>query len=221
MHSFGRVGEGSELAEIDRLRAENEMLRSRLSGLTEAILRISEDLDLDVVLQEVVDGALILTCARYGAITTTDDAGDFQDVLFSGLSAEDEQVVVGYNRGMELFRYLSGTDEPLRTSNFVAHAESVGFDGFEPHIGAFLGAQIKVRDRQVGTIFVGERPDGSEFTREDKETVEMFASQAAMALTNARRYGDELRARADLQALVSTSPVGVLVVDVASEDSTG
>ncbi|WP_419932894.1 ATP-binding protein [Candidatus Poriferisodalis sp.] len=206
------------MAEIDRLSAENEMLRSRLSGLTEAILRISEDLDLDVVLQEVVDGARILTDARYGAITTLDGAGELQDVLFSGLSPEDEQVVVGYGRGMELFRYLSGMDEPLRTSDFVAHLESVGFDGLEPQIGSFLGAQIRVRDRQVGAIFVGEKHDGSAFTHEDEETVEMFASQAAMALTNARRYGDEQRAKADLQALVSTSPVGVLVVDAASEE---
>ena len=193
------------------------MLRSRLSGLTEAILRISEDLDLDAVLQEVVDGAQILTGARYGAITTVDDAGDLQDVLFSGLSAEDEQMLVGYGRGMELFRYLSGMDEALRTGNFVAHVESVGFDGFQPHLGAFLGAQIKVRDRHVGAIFVGEKHDGTEFTDEDEETVEMFASQAAMALTNARRYGDEQRAKADLQALVNMSPVGVLVADAASE----
>ena len=206
------------MAEIDRLRAENEMLRSRLSGLTEAVLRINEDLDLDVVLQEVVDGARILTGARYGAITTIDEAGELQDLLFSGLSPEQEQAVVGYDRGMELFHYLSGADEPLRTGNFIAHAESVGFDGFEPRIEAFLGAQIKVRDRHVGTIFVGERHDDSEFTQEDEETVEMFASQAAMALVNARRYGDEQRARADLRALVNTAPVGVVVVEVASED---
>ena len=208
---------GAELADIDRLSAENEMLRSRLSELTDAILRISEDLDLDVVLQEVVDGARMLTGARYGAITTLSVGGELQDVLFSGLSSEDEQMVVGYERGMDLFRYLSGTGEPLRTGNFVAHVESVGFDGFEPQMGAFMGAQIRVRDRQVGTIFVGEKHDGTDFTDEDEETVEMFASQAAMALTNARRYGDEQRAKADLQALVNTSPVGVLVVDAASE----
>ncbi|WP_419862594.1 ATP-binding protein [Candidatus Poriferisodalis sp.] len=206
------------MADFDRLSAENEMLRSRLAGLTEAILRISEDLDLDVVLQQVVDGARILTGARYGAITTMDDAGELQDVLFSGLSPEDEQMVVGYERGIELFGYLSGMDEPLRTSNFVEHVESVGFDGFQPYIGAFLGAQIKVRDRQVGTMFVGEKHDGSEFAHEDEEAVEMFASQAAMALTNARRYGDEQRAKADLQALVNTSPVGVVIVDAASRD---
>ena len=208
---------GAELADIERLSAENAMLRSRLSGLTEAILRISEDLDLDVVLQEVVDGARILTGARYGVITILDSAGELQEALFSGLSDEQEQIAVGYDRGMELFRYLSGKDEPLRTSNLIAHMESVGFDGFGLHIGAFLGTQIRVRDRHVGTIFIGEKHDGSDFTHEDEETVEMFASQAAMALTNARRYGDEQRAKADLEALVNTSPVGVLVMDAVSE----
>ena len=34
-----------------------------------------------------------------------------------------------------------------------------------------------------------------------------------MAITNARRYGAEKRAKADLEALVNTSPVGVLVLD--------
>ena len=39
------------------------MLRARMLGLTDAILRISEDLDVDVVLQEVVDTARELTGA--------------------------------------------------------------------------------------------------------------------------------------------------------------
>ena len=68
--------EVQELREGDRLRAENEALRSRITGLTEAILRISEDLDLDTVLQEVVDGARSLVGARYGAILTFDRLGE-------------------------------------------------------------------------------------------------------------------------------------------------
>lgn len=44
----------------------------------------------------------------------------------------------------------------------------------------------------------------------------MFATQAAMAITNARRYGDEQRAKADVEALVNTSPVGVVVVDAVT-----
>ena len=41
----------------------------------------------------------------------------------------------------------------------------------------------------------------------------LFASQAATAIANARTHRDEQRARADLEALVDTSPVGVVVFD--------
>ena len=191
------------------------MLRARMLGLTDAILRISEDLDIDVVLQEVVDTARELTGARYGAITTLDDAGELQDLVLSGMSPEQQQVLMGYTRGRDLFAYLSCIREPLRITDLEAHLESEGFSGFWP-IRAFLLTQIRVRDRHVGTIFIGEKHDGSTFTQDDKETLAMFAAQAAMAVTNARRYGDEQRAKADLEALVNTSPVGVLVVDVGS-----
>ena len=54
---------------------------------------------------------------------------------------------------------------------------------------------------------------GPEFSREDEETLVLFASQAALVIANARRHRDERRARADLEALVNTAPVGVLVFD--------
>ena len=60
-------------------------------------------------------------------------------------------------------------------------------------------------------IYVGEKE--IEFTAEDEETLVMFASQAALVIVNARRHRDEQRARADLETLVNTTPVGVLVLD--------
>ena len=194
------------------------MLQDRLSGLTEAIRRISEDLDLDTVLQRVADSARALTGAHYAAITTIDDAGGLQDLLFSGLTAEQQNTVVSYDTGIELFTYLSGLRDPLRITDFVAHVDSVGFPGFQPRIGAFISAQIRGRDGQVGSIYVGKPHDDADFTHEDEEILEVFASQAALTLVNARRYGDEQRSKADLEAFVNASPVGVLVVDVASEN---
>ncbi|MCY3607876.1 MAG: ATP-binding protein [Acidimicrobiaceae bacterium] len=205
------------MAEIDRLRAENEMLQARLSGLTEAIRHISEDLNLDTVLRRVADSARTLTGARYAAITTIDDAGELQDVLFSGLSEQQQDTLVGYGTGIELFKYLSGLRDPLRITDFVAHVDSVGFPGFQPQIGGFISAQIRGRGGQVGSIYVGKPHDDAHFTHEDEEILEVFASQAALTLVNARRYGDEQRSKADLEAFVNASPVGVLVVDVASE----
>ena len=192
------------------------MLRARVSRLTEAILRISEDLDLDVVLQEIVDSARSLTDARYSAITTLDESGELQDVLFSGMNPEDKRQILELPEGWALFRYLTGSEEPLRTADLAAHIRSVGFpEGYLP-ARTFLGMRIRDGDGHIGNIYIGEKESGLDFTREDEETLGMFAAQAAMAITNARRYGDEQRAKADLEALVNTSPVGVLVFDAKS-----
>ena len=200
-------------AEKERAAEGGESLEARLSELVAAILRISEDLDVDMVLQEVVDGARSLTGARYGAITTLDDDGDFQSLLVSGLTADEQTELLSFPRGRELFAYLTGLEQPLRTPDLVEHLASVGFDGFGPRIGAFIGAQIRVADRHVGTIYIGDRERGEGFTQRDEQILELFAKQATMAITNARRYDAEQRAKADLEALVDTSPVGVLVFD--------
>ena len=65
----------------------------------------------------------------------------------------------------------------------------------------------------VGSFFLAEKEAGREFTSADEEVLVIFASQAAAAIANARTYRDERRARADMEALVETSPVGVAVFD--------
>ena len=192
------------------------MLRVRLAGLREAGLRISEDLDLDTVLQGIVSGAQSLTGAQYGAITTIDDDGRLQDLLISGMTPEETRVLTeDLPGGQALLDLLMSFEEPFRTADLAAHTRSLGFpDGHLP--ATFLGARIRDRHNHIGNIYTGGKNDGREFTQEDEETLEMFATQAAMAIANARRYGDEQRAKADLEALINTSPVGVLVFDAQS-----
>ena len=69
------------------------------------------------------------------------------------------------------------------------------------------------RGVHVGNFYLVGKEGGEEFTPEDEEILLLFASQAASAIANARTYRDEQRARADLEALVDTSPVGVVVFD--------
>ena len=75
----------------------------------------------------------------------------------------------------------------------------------------FLAAPIRHLGESVGAFYVGEKD--VEFTPEDEETLVMFASQAALVIANARRHREERRARAGLETLVNTTPVGVLVFD--------
>ena len=197
---------------------EIEALRDRLSRLSEASLRINESLDLDTVLQGVLDSARSLTDARYGVITLLDDSGRIQDFLSSGMTAEEAGRLWDLPDGMRLFEYLNGISEPLRLRDLLGHIRSMGLPELRPPLPvgpavSFLAAPVLHRDERVGNIYVAEKESSEEFTREDEDTLVMFASQAALVITNARRYRDEQRARADLETLINTSPVGVVVFD--------
>ena len=198
------------------LAQENQALRQRLSRLSEASLRISESLDFGTVLQGVLDSARSLTGARYGVITLLDDAGRIQDFLYSGLTPEETRQFAEFPNGMLFFERLSGIGEPLRLRDFHGYVRALGLPEFQPPMAVssplpFLAAPLRHRGESVGAIYVGEKE--REFTAEDEETLVMFASQAALVIANARRHRDEQRARADLETLVNTTPVGVLVLD--------
>ena len=200
----------------DDLLREIAALRDRLSRLSEAGLRITEDLDLDTVLQGVVDGARSLTTARISGLTTLDEAGELMSFITSGMTAEDHQRFVELPGGPEFFTYLSNLPESLRVADFSAYTTALGLPEIGPPlgpVGSFLGSPIRLRGERVGNIYLSDKQGGDEFTQEDEETLAMFASQAAMAIANARRHREEQRARADLEALVNTAPVGVVVFD--------
>ena len=198
---------------------ENEAaLRERLARLSQASLRINESLDFDTVLQEVVDSARALTGSRYGAITVLDKAGQRPDFFVSGLTREEHQGLWELPQGLGFFEYLSGVKAPLRVSDIAGHLSALGMPEFSPPVpaSALLVAPIRHRGVGVGTIYLAHEAEGREFSREDEETLVMLAAQAALVIANARRHRDERRARADLETLIDTSPVGVVVFDAVT-----
>ena len=193
-------------------------LRDRLSRLSEASLRINESLDFDTVLQGVLDSARSLTEARYGVITLLDDSGQVADFLSSGMTAEEARLLWELPGGMRLFEYLGSAREPLRLQDLLGHVRSLGLPEFRPPLAVgpvvpFMAAPVIHRDELAGHLYVAEKEGGREFTPEDEETLVMFASQAALVIANARRHREEQRARAGLETLIDTSPVGVAVFD--------
>ncbi len=202
----------------DELHRRIQELEERLSRLSGASLRINESLDFDTVLQEVVDGARGLTASRYGAITVLGEAGQTPDFIVSGLTGEEHQGLWDMPEGRGFFEYLSGLEEPLRVSDVDGHLRALDMPGFLPSVPvkSLLVAPIRHQGVGVGTIYLAHDTGDREFTREDEETLVLFASQAAMAIANARRHREERRARADLETLIDTSPVGVAVFDAGT-----
>ena len=209
----------------DELLRENQALRERLSRLSQASLRITEELEPSTVLQRVVDGARALTGARTAGITALDARGQLWEFVTSGLTPEEHRLVLELPGGMEFFAYLSQLPEPLRVADFSAYSRAAGLPDIGPPLGpvrAFLRTPIRLLGRHVGDIYLAgkegqdEGRDGGEFTRDDEETLALFAAQAALAIANALRYREERRGREYLETLVNTSPVGVVVFDAGT-----
>ena len=195
---------------------ENPEGRDRLSRLSQASLRISESLDLDTVLQEVADSARALTGSRYGVITTLDKSGRPLDFVTSGMTPEEQRGLEDFlPDGLLVYQFLSALQEPLRVDDYRGYLASLGLPDFSPvPASSLLAAPVRHMGESVGTIALAKEEPGREFSDEDEETLVMFASQAALIIANARRHREERRARANLETLVETSPVGVVVFDV-------
>ena len=193
-----------------------EALRARISTLSTAILRISASLEVTTVLQEAVDSARVLTGARYGAIATIDGTGEVQDFFSSGFTPEEHRQLTEWPDGPRLFAQLRDLPGPIRLSDFPAFVGSLGFSQELIRSNTFQGMPMRHRGEHVGHFFLAEKEGAPEFTAEDEEVLVLFASQAATAVANARAHRDVQRARADLEALIETSPVGVVVFDTRS-----
>ena len=200
----------------DELKQENAALRERISTLSAATLRISASLDLDTVLREIVDGARALTGARYGMIATVDDAGGIEEFIAPGLSPEERRRMAEWPHGYEFFAHLRDLPGALRVADVSAYARSLGYAEALTLSNTLQATPMRHRGAYVGHFFLGGKEGGQAFTTEDEEVLVLFASQAATAIANARTHRDEQRARADLEALVDTSPVGVAVFDARS-----
>ena len=137
--------------------------------------------------------------ARYGAIATIDGKGEPQDFVTSGFTADEHRNMVEW------------PDVP-------AYVRSLGFSPDRLPSKTFQSTPMRHRGVHVGNFYLVEKEGGEAFTDEDEEVLVLFASQAATAIANARTYRAEQRARAGLEALIETSPVGVAVFDAQAGD---
>ena len=197
--------------------AEDGGTHDRASALAAAILGVSESLDLDTVLREIVAGACGLTGARHGIVATVDETGAPGDHVFHGYAPEQERELAEWPGGLRLFAHLHELPAPLRTADLAPYVRDLGLEppGFAP--GAFQGTPVRYRGAAVGYLFVADKADGAAFTAADEEVLLLFAAQAAAAIGNARAHRDERRARTRLETLIETSPVGVAVFDGRGE----
>jgi signal transduction histidine kinase len=159
----------------------------RLVGAYDSIV---SDLDLSTVLRRVVEVAVDLVGARYGALGVIAPGGSGLEE-FVHVGASDEAVArIGHlPEGKGILGALIDDPRPIRLDHLAADPRSVGFPAGHPPMDSFLGVPVRVRGEVFGNLYLTEALAGS-FDAEGEAIAVSLAGTAGIAIHNARMYAD-------------------------------
>lgn len=174
----------------------------RLRSLVDAGIALSSELSLDALLQRLVETAAELTGARYAALGVIDKSGQaLERFLTTGIDAETHAAIGDLPRGRGVLGVLIRETQTLRLRDIADDPRSVGFPRHHPPMRTFLGVPIVLRGVAYGNLYLTEKQGGEAFTEEDEELTQLLASQAAVAIENARLYESSTRWLRQLQSV--------------------
>jgi signal transduction histidine kinase len=176
--------------------------RSRDKMLIEAGLALAFEQDLDSVLQRIVEIAAELTEARYCALSVLNAAGTrIERFITYGISPEDRAAIGNLPVGHGILGLLIEERKAIRLPDISSDPRSYGFPPHHPPMHSLLGAPVIALGRMFGNIYLTEKQGADLFTDDDEEALIALASQAGVAIENARLYEEATRAQEDLRRM--------------------
>ncbi|MGX5682149.1 GAF domain-containing protein [Schumannella luteola] len=190
---------------------------SRLRSLLRASKIVADELDLPVVLERIIEAAVELVGARYGAIGVIGEDGMLEQFIHVGLEPDLVERIGHLPRGRGLLGALIEEQSPIRLEHLRDDARSIGFPDGHPPMDSFLGVPVRVRNEVFGNLYLSDHRNGP-FSAEDQELLTALAATAGAAIDHARLF-DETRRR-QRWAEASAEITAVLLSDHV-EDSLG
>ncbi|MGW4936542.1 GAF domain-containing protein [Streptomyces sp. NPDC004166] len=182
---------------LDELQARIDAARGtqdRVHRLLEAVLSVGRELDLPQALRSIVEAAVVLVDAEYGALGVIGDDRMLSEFLTIGVGDEEREKIGALPSGHGILGELIRHPEPLRLAELSDHPASYGFPDHHPPMHSFLGVPIRVRDKVFGNLYLTEKRAAAEFDAEDEAVLATLAVAAGVAIENARLY-EETRLR--------------------------
>ncbi len=172
----------------------------RRDRLVEAGIALASQLSLPVLLRQIVDIAVDISEARYGALGVLGADGGLSQFITQGITEEEREAIGNVPVGHGVLGAMMRETVPLRISDISAHPNSVGFPKNHPQMTTFLGAPIVAHGNVFGDLYLADKAGSKEFTAEDEEAVSVLAAQAGVAIENAHLYEEIRRHEAWLDA---------------------
>ncbi len=150
---------------------------------------ITADLDLAATLYRIVEAAVALSDARYGALGVLDAAGTaLSQFITVGIDEEQRAIIGELPKGHGILGLLIADPRPLRLPDLREHPEGYGFPPGHPSMRSFLGVPITVRGEVYGNLYLTDKQSQEVFNDVDEELVVALAAAAAIAIDNARLH---------------------------------
>jgi signal transduction histidine kinase len=179
--------------------------RERLQALYHLAVELSALRDLQPVLDTALRHCLALTESRFGFIGLTTPDG----------SAMDVAAIEGFHPTPEfydhfhliplrpnIFARVVLDNRPIRSDDALTDPTRIGQPRGHPHVRAFLGVPLLVRDRPIGMIGVANR--SAPYGDDHEQLLVTYAAQVAIAIHNAQLYEELTAAKAELEIKVET-----------------
>ena len=226
------------LAGLQRIRAELETLAQHFATVSTELQRLRElgrttevinsTLDLDGVLNEVMDTVIFLTRAERGYLMLRNlDTGDLEFRVARNIEHrslnENESIISN-----TIVEDVARTGQPVLTTNagqdprFQMRVSVVSYA-----LRSILCVPLILKGSVTGVIYTDNRIKQGLFGEKEKELLQTFANQAAVAIENARLYERlqaslaEITAMKDLLANVFASIASGVITTDADDRITG
>jgi signal transduction histidine kinase len=160
-----------------------------LRQLLDAVMTVGTDLDLPAMLRRIVQSAVELVDARYGALGVLDEPPTrLAQFITVGIDEASHAAIGHLPEGHGILGLLIVEPQPIRLPDLCEHPDSYGFPPNHPPMRSFLGVPIRLRDQVFGNLYLTDKTTAEVFTDVDEELVIGLAAAAGVAIENARLH---------------------------------
>jgi len=211
--------------DIATMSRSEKISRRMLNALNAIGQKLTSILDLDDLLTNLIDLSIENVRAERGMVFLRDEAtGEMRLTCARNMDKESLDEVSSFSRsvikrvaeGHTLLEVDVGKDPGLSTLHSLVIHE----------IKSILCVPMRTRGRTVGVIYLDTRRAAQMFTDKERTFIESFASQAAIAIENARVFGDinaenarlkrEAAGKGRFENLIGTSAAMMKMADTIS-----
>ncbi|MFF9849175.1 sensor histidine kinase [Streptomyces litmocidini] len=165
-------------------------LTARVPQLLEAMRSVGTGLELHSTLDRICETAAELADARYAAIGVVDEEGEgLSDFVTFGVGEDVARRIGRRPDGHAgLLGALIRDPQTIRLADLSTDPRATGFPPGHPPMRSFLGVPVRVQGEIFGNLYLAGKRGGGEFNDYDVHMVRVLATEAGIAIGNARLY---------------------------------